>query len=114
MEKKEWKNCPNCGGYIPKNWGKHTKCGWGVEDEETEPESPENSQKAELNVELLGTRITVTRRETRQVRDFENNSYTVSITKPVEEVDENNIRELQELTKTLIAEQKKDDGVGSD
>ncbi|MEM5883058.1 MAG: hypothetical protein QXQ77_02355 [Candidatus Aenigmatarchaeota archaeon] len=31
----KWKKCPNCGGYIPESWNKHSKCGWNVEEEET-------------------------------------------------------------------------------
>lgn len=35
-KKIEWKNCPNCGGYIPKHWERHEKCGWKGEDVKTE------------------------------------------------------------------------------
>lgn len=34
-EKPEWTKCPQCGGFIPKTWNSHKKCGWGVEKSAT-------------------------------------------------------------------------------
>ena len=114
MDEKKWKNCPNCGGFIPTEWSRHKKCGWQEEAEAgNNPAGEENpdGNKAELSLELTGPRITVTRKETRQIRDFENNAYTVSITKPVESVSKEDIKALQQLTKETIDEQKKSDGI---
>lgn len=117
MDEKKWKNCPKCGGFIPRNWERHGKCGWegnGETGGETNPEvkeTPKEESKAELNLELTGPSITVTRKETRQIRDFENNSYTVSITQPVKNVSREDIKELQQLVKEAIDEQKKSDGL---
>ena len=123
-KKTEFKNCPNCGGYIPKHWKRHEKCGWeegeevegdtGTEEETTDEikeENPKDNVKAEINMELVGSRITVTRKETRQIRDYENNTYSVSISRPVETVTRDEINELQNLAKEVIGEQKKEDGV---
>jgi len=27
----EYKECPKCGGCIPKHWSYHEKCGWNVQ-----------------------------------------------------------------------------------
>ena len=29
-QKKQWKKCPGCEGWIPDKWQRHQKCGWGV------------------------------------------------------------------------------------
>jgi hypothetical protein len=28
VDKKDWKKCPECGGFIPKSWKRHEKCGY--------------------------------------------------------------------------------------
>ena len=79
--------------------------------DEIKEENPKDNVKAEINMELVGSRITVTRKETRQIRDYENNTYSVSISRPVETVTRDEINELQNLAKEVIGEQKKEDGV---
>jgi len=122
----EWKKCPNCNGSIPENWKRHDKCGWegdtgtdtntetgNTEEQETESQNhnSKDNMRGELNIELSGSRITVTRKETRQIRDYENNTYSVSISRPVETVNRDEIKEMQKLAKEVIAEQKEEDGV---
>lgn len=45
---KNWKQCPNCKGYIPQSWQQHKKCGWNVKEQpqkgfkiESMPTTPE-------------------------------------------------------------------------
>lgn len=32
-----WKQCPVCHKYIPFNWKRHVKCGWGITERPTRP-----------------------------------------------------------------------------